>query len=940
MILNKRIFRELRKNFFRYLALFLIVVISMYMVISMAGSAEMVMKGVQENQESSKVEDGQLEVLAPYSEKEIKKIEKFGVQIEECFYMDFDYVDGEDAILRIFQDREKINLVTLDNGVNPKRKNEIVLEKHFAAANHLVVGDTTLIGELEFEVVGIGSSPDYDCTLENLSDIGATPSQFGTAFVSSKGYEALRETNKAIKSETYNYSYLLDENVGQDAFRDFLNEIYVNNDLVSNKYVREMIDEVLDKKAEIKDAIQDLVDGGNDILEGIDEVKDGNVELTDGIKEVTKNSDDIRKATSDAFDGILKNASSQLKQAGLEVSLTQSNYASKLNALLSKIDVEQQKPLYIQVKSLKETLESFQEYQEGVNEYTEAVQTAQEGSESLGEGVDELRDGSVELNDGLLEFQEEMDEFIEENMVVEISNLTYFLSAEDNPRIGSSADDIKINKVGALMVGVIVLILLAYILSVFTIHNIEEESPVIGALYSLGYKRGELLGHYLVLPIIVSLVGGICGTIAGYYGIDAQCEQNFTYFSYPQLPSYFPSYLIVYGVVLPPIVAAIVNTIVIGKKLSLEPLKLLRREKKEVGNKDIDLKNMGFIMRFRIRLFLRELRSSLTLTAGLFVSLLVLMLSVCCFNAVTNIIKETDEDVHFSYLYYYKFPAEEVPEGGEGCYMKTLKSEVLNHNMDVTIMGLQKESAYFDFDVEMKQGKNILYVSSSTADKYELKKGDIFKLTDDVKNVSYEFEVEEIVQYAVGLYVFMDIDTMRDVFEQEEDYYNAVLSNEPLNTENDRLYSVTTGEEIREYSQLFMDLNKSMIVSLIAASTFLFIVVMFLMLKMIIEKQSYNISLFKMFGYNEREVGKLFLGSNFFIVTFSALFCVPLTKYIMCTIYKFLVSNRATGWNLEFSKESYIFIFALIYISYFAVTFALKAKLRKISPNEVLKNRE
>lgn len=935
MILNKRIKRELKKNFFRYLALFLVILVSMYIVISMAGGAETVIQNVNKIQVDSNVEDGQIEVLAPYSDKDIKEIKKYVQDFERCFYLDFTY--GKNAGLRIFEERQKIDLLTVDKGgINPAKKDEIVLEKHFAEANHLKVGSKIVIADIPFIVVGTGSTPDYDCVLDNLTDIGSTASQFGTAFLSKEGYELLRASGKATKAETCNYSYKLKSSVSSNEFRDALNEIYVDNDQVKNPYIREIIDEVNKKKEKIDDSVQKLADGGNDIYNGTKELQDGSQNLTDGLAEITNKSDDIVNGADRAFDAILDSMSKQLKSKGVNVTLSQSNYETKLNLVLSKLEKGSEQ--YTQIVALKSTCDSFKKYLDGVKTYTEAVSSAQTGSAKLQDGISKVMDGAIKLSDGTEKFNKEIKRFLEDNTEIKISNLTYFLKAEDNPRIGGSVDDIAINKIGALIVGIIVLILLAYILSVFTIHSIEEESPVIGALYSLGYVKRELLGHYLVLPVLVCFIGGIAGTAAGFFGIPSQVNQNCDYFSYPAITIKFPMYLIIYGIIVPPVVAAVVNTLVIGRKLSKEPLKLLRREKKELNNSNIDLKNMGFITRFRIRLFLREIRSSLTLTAGLFVSLLVLMLSICCYNAVINIINQTDRDVAFNYLYYYKFPPETVPKGGEACYMKKLKAEIFQHNMDVTVMGLPKNSEFFDFDME--KGKDFVYVSTSTADKYGLKEKDTFSLSDEINNVSYEFKVKEIVQYAVGLYVFMDIDSMRELFNQEDNYYNAVLSKDEISTENDRLYSVTTGKEIRKYSELFMDLNKSMIISLIAASTFLFIIVMYLMLKMIIEKQSYNISLFKMFGYNEKEIGKLFLGSNFFIVTISALICVPLAEFVMKSIYPMLVSNRATGFDLSLHPFSYAFILGLIYISYFAVNVILKKKLSKIAPNDVLKNRE
>ena len=64
--------------------------------------------------------------------------------------------------------------------------------------------------------------------------------------------------------------------------------------------------------------------------------------------------------------------------------------------------------------------------------------------------------------------------------------MTYFLVAEDNPRVLGAAGDQEINKIGGLIAGVILMVLFTYVISVFVVHGIEQESSVIGALYALG----------------------------------------------------------------------------------------------------------------------------------------------------------------------------------------------------------------------------------------------------------------------------------------------------------------------------------------------------------------------------------------------------------------------------------------------------------------------
>lgn len=102
------------------------------------------------------------------------------------------------------------------------------------------------------------------------------------------------------------------------------------------------------------------------------------------------------------------------------------------------------------------------------------------------------------------------------------------------------------------------------------VHRIESEAPVIGALYSLGVKKKDLLRHYITLPTIVALAGGITGTALGFspIGIGMKLHDAYEHFSLPQYDIYYAPYLLVYGLILPPVISALVNMLVINKKLS------------------------------------------------------------------------------------------------------------------------------------------------------------------------------------------------------------------------------------------------------------------------------------------------------------------------------------------------------------------------------------
>ena len=89
-ILSKRLLRDLKANFGRYLALFLMIIMGIYLVVSIVGSAEMIMQGTENRKSINMVEDGQFTVFVPLSDDDLSDLTADGTQIEPMFSLESD----------------------------------------------------------------------------------------------------------------------------------------------------------------------------------------------------------------------------------------------------------------------------------------------------------------------------------------------------------------------------------------------------------------------------------------------------------------------------------------------------------------------------------------------------------------------------------------------------------------------------------------------------------------------------------------------------------------------------------------------------------------------------------------------------------------------------------------------------------------------------------
>ena len=904
-VLRKRAWRDLKENKFRYLALAFLIIISMYLVISLVGAADTIIDGTAKQAKKHKLEDGQFQVFVPLTTKQKENLTKKGITLEETFYLDFRQKDG--SKLRIFKNRKKVDKINLDQGRLAKKASEVVVEKRYALEHNLKIGSKITIDGDSYKVTGIGSVPDYDACYEKLSDSTVDSKQFGLAFVTEDAYDNLKDNENSIQSEEYIYAYRLNGAMSQKQLKNKLKKITFNPDDVDDPYFKDYWKETAGKKDDIKDGIKKLTDAST--------------QMSDGLNKLSENNETLQKGADQIFQAYLKTAESQLASFGV-TSLTENNYASILKDLIAKSSDGLTR---LSLESAKEQLDALKTYRDGIKAYTNGVKKASDGSNKLKEGTDKLEEGTEEL----------MKAFD-----METSNLTQFLKASDNTRIGAAADDQVINKLAGIVAGVIIMILFTYVISVFVIHGIEKESSIIGTLYALGVNKKQLLKCYLRIPVFVTFIAGLIGTIIGYspMGIPVQMQDCYDYFSIPELTPELLVYLLVYGVIMPPLVAVIVNYFVIRKKLSRPALSMIRNEQKKGHISKVKLGHMPFLT--RIRQLLRESRAGFTVIFGMFIALLVMMIGLDCYAMCDHISKENKKDTKFEYMYTYKYPDKKVPKGGDACFVKGLHKEIWGYDLEISLIGMENDNPYFSQDKDLPKAKNKVVISSAMAQKYDLKKGDSIVLSDEEEEMDYAFQVADITQYSSGLYAFMDIDSMRDLFQTSSDYYNMVVSKKKLSIDSGKLYATTSKKNIEESSDIFINMMKPMMGMVVGLSVLIFGIVMYLMIKVMIDRSAQNIALMKVFGYRKKEIKKLYLDGNFYMIVIGALISVPLSKKLMDAMYPAMVSNIACGMNLSFSWQLYAMIYAGIIITYLVINKLLVRKIYKVGLSDALKNRE
>ena len=210
----------------------------------------------------------------------------------------------------------------------------------------------------------------------------------------------------------------------------------------------------------------------------------------------------------------------------------------------------------------------------------------------------------------------------------------------------------------------------------------------------------------------------------------------------------------------------------------------------------------------------------------------------------------------------------------------------------------------------------------------------------------------------------MDIDKYRDTFDEEVDmmqlamsypevllaqlstpeeskYFTGYLSDRKL-TDIDEKYvdSCITVDDMTKLSRQ-LDVSMGAMFQMINVFAILLAVLLiYLLTKLILERNTTSISMVKILGYENKEIARLYLLATSWVVALSALVGFAIATLFMTVIYK-AIMMQFNGWlTLYYSPDIYPKMFVMIMVSYAVVAATQYHKIQKIPMDEALKNVE
>ena len=766
--LRKRLPRELKGEIGKYLVVLILMIATIGFVSGFLVADGSMIKAYNEGFEKYKIEDGNFRVKKKITKAQQENIEKNGATLYENFYLEEALDNG--STMRIFKNREEINLVCLMEGKLPEKAGEMAIDRMYADNNKISVGDTLKSGSQKWKVTGFVALSDYSCLFQNNNDSMFDAIKFGVSVVTPEEFESLNQDKIQ-----YSYSWVYDKE--------------------------------------------------------------------------PKNEKQEKKMSEDLMEAL-----------GEEV-----------------------------------TLESF------VPQYL-------------------------------------------------------------NQAITFTGDDMGSDRAMITMLLYMIIVIIAFVFGITISNTIRKEAGVIGTLRASGYTRKELIGHYMALPVIVTLIGAVIGNILGYTALKKVCAGMY-YGSYS-----LPTYVTVWNAeafwmttVVPVLIMLVVNYGILRYKLRLSPLKFLRRDLSGSRRKRaVRLSpKLGIFHRFRLRVIFQNMSNYIVLFIGIIFANLLLFFGLLLPSVLSHYQQDIQSNMLAKYQYMLEVPVSamsgnkldsmlellqfsygtktenEDAEAFSAYSLETLPSKYKTD--EVILYGIKPDSKYIDADLE-----DGVYISSAYAEKFLLKPGDSITLKEKYEKTKYTFKVKGIYKYSGGICVFMPQEQLNDTFDLGNDYFSGYFSNSKIkDIDGKYIGSVLDLEALTKISRQ-LDVSMGNMMGMVNAFAIgIYMVVIYLLSKIIIEKNAQAISMTKILGYTNGEISRLYIWSTTIVVIICLLLSLPIEKAVMNVLFREMMLTSISGWiALWIDPKIYVEMFLIGIGTYAVVAMIEYRRIKHVPMDEALKNVE
>ncbi|AOY78021.1 FtsX-like permease family protein [Clostridium formicaceticum] len=486
-------------------------------------------------------------------------------------------------------------------------------------------------------------------------------------------------------------------------------------------------------------------------------------------------------------------------------------------------------------------------------------------------------------------------------------------------------------------------LLCCLIIGIMIWRMIRYESVIIGTLYAQGYRRRELMRHYMTLPLLLAFAGGVIGSLLALPSIKPIVIAMVSYYNVPVINIKLSVLNVLIGILTPTLFLGLSSYLVIRSELKRSPAELMKGDKQKTKVNALErafkLERFKFSTKFKLRQQFRSISRLVFLFLGVTSASVLMLFGFTIMNSMNHVFNTASDVYQFEYEYAFKdIQYDEAPEGAEAFNAGKFYPDN-NEGIEFYITGIEPDSTI----VTLKDSKgnplpnNQTNITKPLANRLGIKVGDAVTFINKADGKAYTFHIDAVADSKVEQFIFMPIDEFNIKLGLPENSYMGLFSINKLDIPDEELSGTKSLSEASDAMDEFLGQMISMVALMTIVSSIVALIILYLVTSLIIEENRNTISLFKVFGYRRREIKSMILNSSTFVIVAGFMISIPIMAASMGAMYGYLGNMINLVLPTIISPLYVAVCFVVIMLTYQLSKLLCAKKVNEVSMSEALK---
>lgn len=489
-----------------------------------------------------------------------------------------------------------------------------------------------------------------------------------------------------------------------------------------------------------------------------------------------------------------------------------------------------------------------------------------------------------------------------------------------------------------------IILLTSVLLSMLLKRMVQKESAIIGTLYALGYRKKELIAHYMMFPFIITGYGAVLGAALGMFLVKFMIQFLLMAFPMPMQTVALNWFAPALGIVIPMLVVCPPAYLVVSRILGHSPAELMKgaklSDRSNFIERALNLEGFRFKTKFQIREQVRSLARTGFLLFGVIIATVLLLYGLTLQSSMDYMLKEGIQSLYnLKHEYVYNQPQSGQPVAGTEQFNAIYVTLDEDRDNSFAIVGALPNSTRLSLQ-DLNGNKltpDRIIATKMLADKFGIQAGDMLNVVSDDTLAEYTLTVDAVASSYAGEFLFMPLSDLNAMLKAPSDTYIGIWTDAPLTFPEGTIRSTKSIDAIVAGMRNMIDQTGILVYTLTVTAFVLGIVILYIVTSLVIEENRHTISLFKIFGYKRKEVNSLLLNSNLFPVILGYLLGVPVLLGSVTALMKTLSTDLQMTIPVRLSPLYMLLGFIIVMLTYEVSKMASRKKISKVPMSEALK---